>query len=71
MKLSKRVAFKGWYITCKIGKNSYTSWWTSPPKSLDHVGIRYLRDRYECITTNKRADKFKELFKKLMESEGE
>ena len=71
MKLSKRKVFKGWTITCHLGHNTYTSWWTSPPKSLDHVGIEYLRDRYSCITTQKRVEKFKELFKRLMESEGE
>lgn len=72
MKLSKKKSTnKGYFITCHIDKNTYTSWWTSPPESVDHVGIEYLKDRYCCITTKKRVEKFKGLYKKLMKSEGE
>lgn len=62
---------KGQYISCYIGNKKYTSWWTSPPDPVDHVGIEYLNDRYSCITTEKRVKKFKQLYKELMKSEVE
>lgn len=69
MKLSKNKARKGWYITCHVGQCTYTSWWTSPPNSIDHVDIGYLKDRYACITTQNRVTRFKSLFKVLMKDE--
>jgi len=71
MKLTKKKAFKGWNITCHLGMNTYTSWWTSPPKSVDNAGIEYLKDRYRCISTSKRMENFKKMYKMLMEGEGE
>lgn len=59
----------GYFITCHIGKEKYISWWKSPPKSVDHADLRYFKDRYPCITTNKRADEFKRRYKILMSDE--
>jgi hypothetical protein len=65
MELTKKEWNNGYYIDCKIGKRMCTSWWSSPPKSIDHVSVCYLTNRYPLIRTEYRSNKFKELFKKL------
>jgi len=52
-------------IIVKIGKKEFKSWWDSPPKSIDHVCINYLNNRYPCITTENRVVRFKQEYKKL------
>lgn len=66
MKLNKRPGKnEGFYINLVIGKKENESWWGAPPENIDHVDLSYLRDRYPLISTEKRAVKFKELWKEL------
>ena len=66
MKLVKEKAeIGGYHITVIVGANRYKSYWSSPPTDIDHVGKGYLEDRYPVITTQKRADIFKKLYKQL------
>lgn len=70
--LSKRVHEKGGItIRCDIGKKSCTSLWTNPPNNIDHVDLKYIRDRYPIVTTWLRAEEFKEKYKALFASEKE
>ena len=70
MKVFKRkAALSGFNITCVISERYYTTWFQNPPKSFDHVDIEYLKNRFPCITTERRANKFKELYKRLIEEE--
>lgn len=55
----------GYNISLIIGNKEYISYWSSPPKNIDHVGIDYLSNRYSKITTKKRLNKFKALYRKL------
>lgn len=52
-------------ICVKVGNKTYRSWWSSPPKSINHVHLGYLKDIYSIITTEKRAIEFKRLYKLL------
>lgn len=61
----KKCECRGYHIYCKLGNNVYESWWGGPPKNIDHVDLMYLKERYSIITTEKRAEKFKKLWKKL------
>jgi len=66
MKLTKFKEGHGIYIRCHIGKHYNTSWWAKPPDSIDHVDLFYIHNRYPCVTTAKRAENFKRLYKNLM-----
>lgn len=66
MWLVKDKSNKGGYvITLFIGNKGYSSWWSSPPENIDNVGLEYLKDRYSIITTKKRLEDFKLLYKNL------
>lgn len=56
---------KGYDIYLIIANREYRSLWTSPPESVDHVGLGYLQDRYPKINTTARMKEFKELYKNL------
>ncbi|AWB17241.1 hypothetical protein [Clostridium botulinum] len=56
---------RGYDIYLIIANRDYKSWWTSPPKSVDHAGLEYLKDRYPKINTKARMETFKELYKNL------
>ncbi len=56
---------KGYDIYLIIANREYRSHWTSPPESVDHVGLGYLQDRYPKINTTARMKEFKELYKNL------
>lgn len=58
---------KGYDIIVKIGDKEYRSWWTSPPEENYIFDMEYLRNRYSCITTRKRAEEFSRLWPKLWE----
>lgn len=42
------------------------SWWTSPPESIDHAGIDYLKNRHLNIKTEKHVSFIQAEFKKQM-----
>lgn len=66
MELTKRPGKNsGFYITLEIGNRSNESWWGAPPDNIDHVDLSYLNDRYPLITTEKRVEEFKKLWKDL------
>jgi len=67
MKLEKieDVVNGGYDIFLTIGNISYGSYWSSPPKSIEHVGLEYVNGRYIKIKNEKQLKKFKELYKKL------
>jgi len=48
MKLEKieDVVNGGYDIFLTIGNISYGSYWSSPPKSIEHVGLEYVNGRY-------------------------
>ena len=56
---------KGCFIYVIIANRKYGSYWTSPPKSVDHVDLEYLKGRYIKINTTERMNQFKELYKNL------
>ncbi|MHC1747470.1 MAG: hypothetical protein AB9856_03660 [Cellulosilyticaceae bacterium] len=60
-----RHRMKGWDIACQVGGRVYWSWWTSPPEGRLIADQCYLKDRYPIITTEGRANQFKELYKKM------
>lgn len=70
LSISKPDNGNGYFITCHIGEEKYISWWKWPPKSVDHAELEYLKNRYPCISTMKRADKFKTLYRTLMQDGG-
>lgn len=55
----------GYDIYLIIGNKEYISHWTSPPESVDHVDLGYLKNRYPAINTKDRMEIFKELYKNL------
>lgn len=63
--ISKNENGNGYFIACHVGQEQYVSWWKSPPESVDHADVEYLKTRYPCITTKKRADTFKRLYRNL------
>lgn len=40
-----------------------TSWWSSPPPSIDHVDITYLQGRHPNVRTQRHVEFIKEQFK--------
>lgn len=56
---------RGHYIFVIIAKREYRSYWTSPPISVDHVDLGYLKNRYPQIKTIERMEQFKRLYKNL------
>lgn len=42
------------------------SWWSSPPDSIDHVGIGYLKGRYGNVKTEHHEEFIKSRFKEEM-----
>lgn len=56
---------RGYDIYLIIGNKEYKSHWTSPPESVDHVDLEYLKNRYPAINTKYRMNFFKELYKNL------
>lgn len=42
------------------------SWWSSPPDSIDHVDIGYLKGRYGNVKTKRHEDFIKNRFKEEM-----
>lgn len=66
MKLEKKNGkHSGYYINLIIGENLYESYWEAPPTNVDHVGLEYAKNRYPIITTQKRLNEFKVLYKNL------
>lgn len=68
MKVSKARHFEhdvGWVVIVKIGKRSYTSYFSNPSESIDHADITYIRDRLPVINTEARVAIFKRLYKNL------
>lgn len=61
----ERKNYSGYNIKIIIGKNTYTSYWSSPQESIDHAGLEYIKDRYPIIKTTKRMNEFKRLYKNL------
>lgn len=59
---------RGYDIYLIIANKAYHSWWSSPPESVDHVDLGYLKNRYPKINTNIRVKTFKELYKNLWKS---
>lgn len=55
----------GYNIYLTIGKNTYTSYWSSPQESIDHASLEYIKDRYPAVKTKTRMEEFKELYKNL------
>lgn len=55
----------GYDIACEIGQHTCWSYWSAPPESIDHADMGYIHERYGIITTEKRAKRFKELYKDL------
>jgi hypothetical protein len=43
-----------------------TTWWSSPPSSIDHVDIGYLRGRFGNVKTKRHEEFIKYQFKKQM-----
>lgn len=66
MRLEKvRNRNRGYNIYLIIANREYGSHWTSPPRSVDHVDLGYLQDRYPKINTTVRMKEFKELYRNL------
>lgn len=66
MKLRKEPWKNGGYIIyCKIGNSEYQSWWSAPPMRERNFDLDYLKDRYDIITTKKRAEEFSKQWSKL------
>lgn len=42
------------------------SWWSSPPSSIDHVDIGYLKGRYGNVKTKRHEEFIKKRFKEEM-----
>ena len=55
----------GYVICIKVGNDVYRSWWSSPPKDEKHFDLSYLRDRYCIIKSQKRKEKFQQLWNKM------
>lgn len=66
MKLTKAKFRDGIDITVHIGEQKWTSYWASPPQSVDHLTTDLLETRYKCLSTEKRIKKFRALYKELM-----
>lgn len=43
-----------------------TTWWSSPPDSIDHVDITYLQGRHGNVRTKRHEEFVKEQFKEQM-----
>lgn len=52
-------------FTDEKGKES-TTWWSSPPNSIDHVYITYLQGRFGNVRTERHEKFIKEQFKLQM-----
>jgi hypothetical protein len=57
--------YSGYNVIVEIGNKSWSSYFSAPSESVDHAGLKYLTDRYPIITTEKRAEEFKRLYKNL------
>jgi hypothetical protein len=53
------------YIYIRIGGILQSSFWSAPPKSIDHVGLDYLHNRYPFIQTACQTDAFKNKYRRL------
>lgn len=72
MKLRKEINTEGgggYFIYVKIGNWEHKSWWSAPPKDERHFHWDYLRDRYPKIRTEKRAEKFNQLWIEMWDKE--
>jgi hypothetical protein len=61
--------FDGYMSKFTDGKGRWTeSWWSSPPKSIDHVGPEYLRHNYRHpnVKTTKHDEFIKRRYKEEM-----
>ncbi|CRK80328.1 hypothetical protein [Neobacillus massiliamazoniensis] len=43
-----------------------TSWWSSPPNSIDHADIGYIKGRYGNVRTKRHEEFIKKRFKEEM-----
>jgi len=55
----------GYYIILEIGNRQYRSYFNNPSPNIDHAHLEYFTGRYPIIRTEKRMNKFKELYKQL------
>ena len=44
----------------------HTSYWSAPPKEIDHVGVGYLRDRGYKVDSQSELKSFKAEYKSMM-----
>lgn len=66
MKVSKESGkHSGYFIYVEVGGKIWSSYFEAPSESVDHAGLKYLKERFPIITTEKRAIEFKEQYKKL------
>ena len=68
MKLWKEESCRGTTVFCQIGRQIYTESFASPPESMDHACLIYLRNRFPIIRTNRRMAEFKRQYKLLFSS---
>lgn len=62
----KQMHGPGWHIICVTDEeDSYSSWWSSPPKNLYHADDKYLTTRYPCLDTPEKIKEFKKLYEEL------
>lgn len=54
----------GIWITFINSAGEVTSYWSSPPKSIDHVDIGYLRGRYWNVRTKRHVEFIKQEYKR-------
>lgn len=56
---------KGYIVTCRIGTRYCNSFFSAPSKNISHADLQYIQERFPIISTEKRAERFKEHWKEL------
>lgn len=72
MKIRKEINNQGgggYFIYVKVGGLEYSSWWSGPPKEEKHFHLDYINERYRIITTEKRLEKFQQLWNEMWDKE--
>ena len=61
----KGLEENGYDVYVKIADKKCSSWWESPPESVNHADLNYISNRYYLINTEKRMGKFKKLWEEI------
>ena len=63
----ERDGMRGVYATFTNSRETYTWHFNAPPKSINHVDVGYLRDRFPNVRDKRQADFIKREWSRQMQ----